>query len=43
MLEQVIRDIDIVLDAINNNDLKDASSMLKEIQEELIIIRELEL
>lgn len=42
MLNTIIKDIDIVLEAISNNDLKDAISMLTEIQQELIILEALQ-
>jgi|688.fasta_scaffold1886895_2 hypothetical protein len=42
MLNTIINDIDIVLEAISNNDLQDAISMLTEIQQELIIIEALQ-
>jgi hypothetical protein len=38
MLNTIINDIDIVLEAIQNNDLQDAINMLTEIQQELIIL-----
>jgi hypothetical protein len=38
MLNTIINDIDIVLEAISNNDLQDAINMLTEIQQELIIL-----
>jgi hypothetical protein len=41
MLNTIINDIDIVLEAISNNDLQDAINMLTEIQQELIIIEAL--
>jgi hypothetical protein len=40
-LETIINDIDIVIDAILNEDYKDAVNMLKDIQEDLKIIEEL--
>jgi hypothetical protein len=40
-LETIINDIDIVIDAILNKDYKDAVNMLKDIQEDLKIIEEL--
>lgn len=42
MLNTIIKDIDIVLEAISNKDLKDAISMLTEIQQELIILEALQ-
>jgi hypothetical protein len=42
MLNTIINDIDIVLEAISNNDLQDAINMLTEIQQELIIIEALQ-
>jgi hypothetical protein len=42
MLNTIINDIDIVLEAIQNNDLQDAINMLTEIQQELIILEEFE-
>ena len=38
MLNTIINYIDIVLEAISNNDLQDAINMLTEIQQELIIL-----
>ena len=38
MLNTIINDIDIVLEAIQNKDLQDAINMLTEIQQELIIL-----
>ena len=40
-LETIINDIEIVIDAILNNDRYDAVNMLKDIQEDLKIIEEL--
>lgn len=40
MIKQIINDIDIVKEAIQNEYLKDAIQMLKEIQEELYIIEQ---
>jgi hypothetical protein len=40
-LETIINDIEIVIDAILNKDYKDAVNMLKDIQEDLKIIQEL--
>jgi hypothetical protein len=40
-LETIINDIEIVIDAIVNEDYKDAVNMLKDIQEDLKIIEEL--
>jgi hypothetical protein len=40
-LETIINDIEIVIDAIVSNDYKDAVNMLKDIQEDLKIIEEL--
>jgi hypothetical protein len=40
-LETIINDIEIVIDAILNKDYKDAVNMLKDIQEDLKIIEEL--
>jgi hypothetical protein len=40
-LETIINDIEIVIDAIVNEDYKDAIVMLKDIQEDLKIIEEL--
>jgi hypothetical protein len=40
-LEIIINDIDIVIDAILNEDYKDAVNMLIDIQEDLKIIEEL--
>jgi hypothetical protein len=40
-LETIINDIDIVIDAILNEDYKDAVNMLKDIQQDLKIIEEL--
>jgi hypothetical protein len=37
-METIINDIDIVIEAINNNDSKEAIQMLKDIQEDLKII-----
>jgi hypothetical protein len=42
MLNTIINDIDIVLEAISNNDLQDAINMLTEIQQELIILEAFE-
>jgi hypothetical protein len=42
MLNQIINDIDIVIDAIANNDLQDAINMLVEIQQELMILQNLQ-
>ena len=42
MLNTIINDIDIVLEAIQNNDLQDAINMLTEIQQELIILKAFE-
>jgi hypothetical protein len=42
MLNTIINDIDIVLEAIQNNDLQDAINMLTEIQQELIILEAFE-
>ena len=42
MLNTIINDIDIVLEAIQNNDLQDAINMLTEIQQELIILQAFE-
>jgi len=40
-LETIINDIEIVIDAIVNEDYKDAIVMLKDIQQDLKIIEEL--
>jgi hypothetical protein len=40
-LETIINDIEIVIDAIVSNDYQDAIVMLKDIQEDLKIIEEL--
>jgi hypothetical protein len=40
-LETIINDIEIVIDAIVSNDRYDAVNMLKDIQEDLKIIEEL--
>jgi hypothetical protein len=40
-LETIINDIEIVIDAIVNEDYKDAVNMLKDIQQDLKIIEEL--
>ena len=40
-LEQIKNDINVVIEAIYNNDKKDAVTMLKEMQNELIILNEL--
>lgn len=40
-LEKITNDIDIVIEAIINNDWKDAIVMLQDIQEDLKIIEEL--
>jgi hypothetical protein len=40
-LETIINDIEIVIEAIINNDWKDAIVMLQDIQEDLKIIEEL--
>ena len=37
-IKKIIIDIDIVIEAINNNDLKDAISMLKDIKCDLKVI-----
>lgn len=37
-IKKIINDIDIVIEAINNKDLKDAISMLKDINEDLKVI-----
>ena len=42
MLNTIINDIDVVLEAISNNDLQDAINMLTEIQQELIILEAFE-
>jgi hypothetical protein len=42
MLNTIINDIDIVLEAISNNDLQDAINMLTEMQQELIILEAFE-
>lgn len=42
MLNTIINDINIVLEAIQNNDLQDAINMLTEIQQELIILEAFE-
>lgn len=40
-LEAIKNDINIVIEAIYNNDKEDAVTMLKEMQNELIILNEL--
>lgn len=40
-LEQIKNDINIVIEAIYNNDKEDAVTMLEEIKNELIILNEL--
>ena len=42
MLNTIINDIDIVLEAISNNDLQYDINMLTEIQQELIILEAFE-
>ena len=37
-IKKIIIDIDIVIEAINNNDINDAIQMLKDIQEDLEIL-----
>lgn len=37
-IKKIIIDIDIVIEAVNNNDLKDAISMLEDIQLDLKVI-----
>lgn len=37
-METIINDIDIIIEAINNNDTLDAIQMLKDMQEDLKII-----
>lgn len=37
-IKKIINDIDIVIEAINNKDFKDAISMLKDINEDLKVI-----
>lgn len=37
-IKKIIIDIDIVIEAINNNDVKDAISMLEDIQLDLKVI-----
>lgn len=41
MLNQIIKDIDIVIEAIENEDTNDAIQMLLEIQQELYLIEQL--
>ena len=38
MKEQYINDINIIVEAINNNDINDAISMLKDLQDDLKIV-----
>jgi hypothetical protein len=40
-LEIIINDIDIIIEAVKNKDYKDAKKMLKDIQQDLKIIKEL--
>jgi predicted nucleotidyltransferase len=37
-IKKIIIDIDIIIEAINNEDLKDAVSMLKELKQDLKVI-----